>query len=209
MKAVKKNVHVICTFFQLLAQRLIAQRGIFGCKVRFHQNGRAEFRDYHDRIRRIILSILVCLNALLAPNPSPAHTFSKFLDSKVKVGYDRTPASLNIRNNVLNWLYLGFAIFCEVLGTSALNLSDGFNKPVPTALSLFAFAISFFLLSLALKTIPVGVAYAIWSGTGIVLISAIGYFIFKQSLDGPALLGIGLILAGVIIINRFSNSVGH
>ncbi len=110
---------------------------------------------------------------------------------------------------MLNWLYLGFAIFCEVLGTSALNLSDGFNKPVPTALSLFAFAISFFLLSLALKTIPVGVAYAIWSGTGIALISAIGYFIFKQSLDGPALLGIGLILAGVIIINRFSNSVGH
>ena len=109
----------------------------------------------------------------------------------------------------MNWFYLGFAIFCEVVGTSALNVSDGYSKPVPTAISLFSFAVSFFLLSLALKTIPVGVAYAIWSGAGIVLISAIGYFVFKQSLDGPALFGIGLILAGVIIINRFSNTIGH
>lgn len=109
----------------------------------------------------------------------------------------------------VNWLYLGFAIFCEVLGTTALNASDGYSKPLPTLFSLLAFGISFFMLSLALKTIPVGVAYAIWSGAGIVLISAIGYFVFKQSLDGPALLGISLILAGVIVINRFSNTIGH
>ncbi|MCT4655939.1 MAG: multidrug efflux SMR transporter [Cohaesibacter sp.] len=109
----------------------------------------------------------------------------------------------------MNWLYLGAAIVFEVIGTSSLNVSQGFTKLFPTLFSLIAFGISFFLLSLALKTIPVGVAYAIWSGAGIVLISSIGYVLFGQHLDAAALLGLGLILAGVIVINVFSKTIGH
>ncbi|MCV6547142.1 MAG: multidrug efflux SMR transporter [Cohaesibacter sp.] len=108
----------------------------------------------------------------------------------------------------MNWLYLGFAILFEVAGTSALILSQGFSKALPTVLSLIAFAIAFFFLSLALKTIPVGIAYAIWSGAGIVLISLIGFFLFKQSLDLPALIGIALIIGGVVVIKQFSSISG-
>ena len=109
----------------------------------------------------------------------------------------------------MNWVYLSLAIIGEVIGTSALKASDGFTKLMPSLLCAVAFAAAFYFLSLTLKAIPVGVVYAIWSGVGIVLISIIGYFFFKQTLDWPALIGIGFIVIGVIVINTMSNSVLH
>jgi small multidrug resistance pump len=104
---------------------------------------------------------------------------------------------------------LGLAIVLEVLGTTFLQQSEQFTRPVPTALMLVSYLLSLFLLSVALKTLPVGIAYAVWSGLGIVLISCVGYFVFKQTLDMAALIGLGLIIAGVIIVNVFSKSVAH
>ena len=104
---------------------------------------------------------------------------------------------------------LAIAIVFEVVGTSFLQQSQQFTRPLPTALTVVCYAGAFYFLSLALKTMPVGIAYAIWSGLGIVLISLIGLFVFKQSLDLAAVIGLGLIVAGVIIVNVFSNSISH
>lgn len=101
------------------------------------------------------------------------------------------------------------AIAVEVIATSALKASDGFTRPVPTAITLIGYAIAFYCLSLALRSIPVGIAYAIWSGIGIVAISVIGLLLFGQRLDWPAIAGIALILAGVLVLNLFSSSAGH
>ncbi len=108
---------------------------------------------------------------------------------------------------MLNWIYLAGAIALEILATSALKASDGFTKPWPTAILIIGYVGAFYCLSLALRAIPMGVAYGIWSGVGIVVISLIGYFVYKQALDLPALVGIGLILAGTVIIKVFSRSV--
>lgn len=107
------------------------------------------------------------------------------------------------------FLFLFVAIIFEIIGTSVLKLSEQFTKVIPSIISIIAYITAFYFLSLTLKTIPVGIAYAIWSGVGIVLISVIGFVYFKQSLDLPAILGLGLIIAGVIIINIFSKSVAH
>jgi len=103
--------------------------------------------------------------------------------------------------------YLALAILAEVVGTSALKASNGFTVWAPSAVVAVAYAVSFYFLSLALRTIPVGVAYAIWSGVGIVLISTIGWVAFRQRLDAAALAGIGLIIAGVAVIHLFSSTV--
>ena len=105
--------------------------------------------------------------------------------------------------------YLFIAIGAEVIGTTTLKASDGFTRLVPSFITVISYAIAFYLLALALKTIPVGIAYAIWSGAGIVIIALIGYLVFKQNLDTPALIGIGLILAGVLVLNIFSGSSSH
>ena len=109
----------------------------------------------------------------------------------------------------MHWLYLSTAIVAEVVATSALKASEGFSKLGPSILVIAGYWIAFYFLSLTLKTIPVGIAYAIWSGVGIVLISLIGWLLYKQALDVPALAGIALILAGVAVINLFSKSVAH
>ncbi len=106
------------------------------------------------------------------------------------------------------YLALMIAIFLEVIATSMLNLTAQFTRIVPTTLTLLCYGASFYFLSVALKTMPIGIAYAIWSGLGIVLIGIIGWILFKQSLDLPAILGIGLIITGVLVINLFSNSIG-
>ncbi|WP_316859030.1 multidrug efflux SMR transporter [uncultured Cohaesibacter sp.] len=106
----------------------------------------------------------------------------------------------------MSWLYLAIAIVAEVIGTSAVAASDGFTRPLQSGLGILALALSFFVLSLALRTIPVGIAYSLWSGCGIVLISIFGFVALKQILDAPALIGIGLIMSGVIVINLFSNT---
>jgi small multidrug resistance pump len=108
----------------------------------------------------------------------------------------------------MNWVYLGVAIVGEVIGTSALKASAGLTRPRPSLVAMIGFAAALYFLSLTLRTIPVGVAYAIWSGAGIVVISLIGYFAFGKVLDAAALVGIGLIMAGVAVINTLSEA-GH
>ena len=109
----------------------------------------------------------------------------------------------------MKYLFLTIAIIAEVIATSALKSVEGFTKLVPSLIVILGYGTAFYFLSLTLKSIPVGIAYAIWSGLGITLISIIGYFFYKQSLDFPAVLGVGLILLGVVIINVFSNTVSH
>ncbi len=107
------------------------------------------------------------------------------------------------------YLYLAVAIVAEVIGTSALKATEQFTKLVPSLIVAAGYATSFYFMSLVLKTMQVGVVYAIWSGCGIVLVSIVAFIIYKQSLDLPALVGIGLIVAGVVSINAFSKMGGH
>ena len=109
----------------------------------------------------------------------------------------------------MGYLYLGIAVAAEVIATSALKASDGFTRPLPTVIVALGYGIAFYFLSLVLKTVPVGVAYAIWSGAGIVLIGLIGWLVLKQPLDLPAMLGMGLIIAGVAVIQLFSRTAAH
>jgi small multidrug resistance pump len=104
---------------------------------------------------------------------------------------------------------LGAAIVCEVIATSFLQQSQQFTRLLPTVLMALFYGVAFYLLSFTLRAIPVGVAYAIWSGLGIVLISGIGYFVFRQALDIAAVVGLGFIVTGVVIVNVFSKTVGH
>ena len=106
----------------------------------------------------------------------------------------------------MGYLYLGIAVAAEVIATSALKASDGFTRPLPTVVVALGYGIAFYFLSLVLKTVLVGVAYAIWSGAGIVLIGLIGWLVLKQPLDLPAALGMGLIIAGVAVIQLFSRT---
>ncbi|MFB0937224.1 MAG: SMR family transporter [Propionivibrio sp.] len=108
-----------------------------------------------------------------------------------------------------NWLSLLTAIVSEVIATSALKSSDGFSRFWPSVAVVIGYGIAFYCLALTLRVIPMGVVYAIWSGIGIVLITLVGWFLFDQKLDLPALLGIGLITAGVVVMNVFSTSLGH
>ncbi len=105
-----------------------------------------------------------------------------------------------------NYLFLLVAILLETLATTSLKASEGFTKPLPTTLTILGYIGAFYFLSLTLKTIPLGISYALWSGIGIVLITLVGFFIYKQRLDLPAIIGIGFILIGVIVIQLFSKS---
>ncbi|HYG46106.1 MAG TPA: SMR family transporter [Bordetella sp.] len=109
----------------------------------------------------------------------------------------------------MKWVYLGIAIVAEILATSALKSAAGFTRLLPSLATVLGYAVAFYFLALTLREIPVGIAYAIWSGVGIVLISLVGAVFFKQHLDTPAILGIALIIAGVVVMNVFSKSVGH
>ena len=107
------------------------------------------------------------------------------------------------------YVFLGVAIVAEVIATSALKASEGFTRLGPSLIVALGYGIAFYSLSLVMKAIPVGVAYAIWSGVGIVLISLVGWLVLKQPLDLPAMLGMGLIVAGVIVIQVFSRTAAH
>lgn len=109
----------------------------------------------------------------------------------------------------MKYLYLATAIVFEVIGSSFIKASDGFTKLIPTVCTIAAFVICFYALSIALRTIPLGIAYATWAGLGIVLTALVSVFIFKQSIDWPAIAGMALIIAGVVVINVFSKSVAH
>jgi small multidrug resistance pump len=108
-----------------------------------------------------------------------------------------------------HYIYLFAAIVFEVIATTALARSESFTKMVPTLLAVLGYGLAFYCLSFPLRTFPTGVVYAIWSGMGIVLISAVSWVWYRQSLDLAAVLGLSLILLGVFIVNVFSKSVGH
>jgi small multidrug resistance pump len=105
-----------------------------------------------------------------------------------------------------SYLYLAIAIVAEVIGTSALKAAEGFTRPLPSLVVVVGYGAAFYFLSLALKTIPVGIAYAIWSGVGVALITLIGWVVFRQRLDAAALAGVTLIVAGVVVIQFFSDA---
>jgi small multidrug resistance pump len=108
-----------------------------------------------------------------------------------------------------NYWFLAFAIAAEVVATSALKASNGFTRLVPSGLTVVGYVIAFYCLSMTLRSIPVGIAYGIWCGVGIVCVSVIAYFLYGQKLDLPAISGIVLIIAGVVVINVFSKSTAH
>lgn len=107
------------------------------------------------------------------------------------------------------YLFLFLAIVCEVIATSALKQTEQFTRLVPSLITLAGYASAFYFLSIVLLSIPLGIAYAIWSGVGIVLVALVGWLVFKQHLDPPAIIGIGMIIGGVLVINLFSNSAAH
>ncbi|MDN3607653.1 MULTISPECIES: DMT family transporter [Bacteroidota] len=109
----------------------------------------------------------------------------------------------------MKYLFLALAIILEVIGSSFMKASNGFTKIIPTSITIIAYIVCFFFLSQALKHIPLGIAYAIWGGLGIVLTAIISVVVFKQSLDLPAIIGIILIVSGVFVMNFFSKTATH
>ena len=110
---------------------------------------------------------------------------------------------------LITYLFLAIAIVAEVFATMALKASDGFTRLAPSVVTIIGYAIAFYFLSLTLRIVPTGIVYAIWSGVGIILISALSWIWSKQALDIPAMLGLGLIIAGVVVVNLFSKSISH
>lgn len=117
--------------------------------------------------------------------------------------------AINQGSDMPSSLALMIAIIAEVAATSALKTSDGFTRAVPSLIVVVGYGLAFYFLSVALRTIPVGIAYAIWSGIGIVLITGIGWVLFEQKLDAAVLFGMALIVVGVLVVNMFSGSVRH
>jgi small multidrug resistance pump len=109
----------------------------------------------------------------------------------------------------MGYVYLALAIIAEVVATSALKSSQGFTRLIPSLVVVVGYAAAFYLLSIVLKTIPIGVAYAVWAGVGIALVTAVSAIAFDQMPDAPAVLGIALIISGVIVINVFSKMQVH
>jgi len=109
----------------------------------------------------------------------------------------------------MHWLFLAIAIIAEVIATSALKASEGFTKLWPSLTVVIGYGLAFFLLSLTLRSLPVGITYAIWSGAGIVLVTVIAWLYFGQRPDAAAVIGMSLIIAGVIVLNGFSKMSSH
>ncbi|MCY1205789.1 Multidrug transporter [compost metagenome] len=107
------------------------------------------------------------------------------------------------------YIYLAIAIAAEVVATTSMKAIDGINKPLPLILVIGGYTIAFWMLTLVVRSIPVGIAYAIWAGLGIVLVSIAALVLYQQKLDAPAVLGMGMIVSGVVVIQLFSNSTGH
>lgn len=107
------------------------------------------------------------------------------------------------------YVYLGLAIIAEVIATSSLRATEEFTKIGPTIIMIVGYGVAFYCMTLALRAIPLGITYAIWSGLGIVLVSIVGIVLYDEKLDLPAAIGMGLIIAGVVVINAFSKMVQH
>lgn len=108
-----------------------------------------------------------------------------------------------------HWLAITIAILFEVMATTALKASNEFTRLLPSVLVVVGYLTAFYFMTLSMRVLPVGIMYAIWSGVGIVLISVLGWFFYRQALDVPAIIGMGLIIAGVVVINVFSKSIAH
>lgn len=104
----------------------------------------------------------------------------------------------------MTYLYLAIAIIAEIAATTFLKLSDSFTKPVPAVATIVGYAVAFYFLSLTLRVLPTGIAYAIWSGIGVVVISLIGWLYMGQSLNLPTIFGLSLIVVGVVVVNLYS-----
>lgn len=109
----------------------------------------------------------------------------------------------------MKWVYLIIAIVGEMIATSSLKESIGFTKLVPSVITVIGYSVTFYFLSLALKEIPIGIAYAVWAGVGILLIAIVGYFRFHQKLDAPAIAGMLLFISGVVIMQVFSKTLSN
>lgn len=109
----------------------------------------------------------------------------------------------------MQWVYLSIAICTEVIATSALKAANGFTVLIPSLIVVIGYAIAFYFLSLTLRTMSVGIAYAIWAGAGVILVALIAIVIYDQRLDLPAVIGITLIVSGVVVLNLFSKTVSH
>ena len=107
------------------------------------------------------------------------------------------------------YLYLTIAIITEVIGTNALKASEEFTKIIPSMIVVAGYGVTFYCMTLLLRTLPVGIMYALWSGLGIVLVTITGAVIYKEIPDVPAVVGMGLIIAGVVVINVFSKTTAH
>jgi small multidrug resistance pump len=108
-----------------------------------------------------------------------------------------------------HWLAIAIAIVAEVTATTALKASNEFTRLLPSLIVVAGYGVAFYFMTISMRVLPVGIMYAIWSGLGIVLISILGWVVYKQTLDVPAMIGMGFIITGVIVINVFSKSVGH
>jgi len=108
-----------------------------------------------------------------------------------------------------HWLAISIAIIAEVIATTSLKASNEFTRFWPSVLVVIGYGTAFYFMAISLRVLPVGIMYAVWSGVGIVSISLLGWLLYRQTLDTPAMLGMGLIIAGVVVINVFSKSVAH
>jgi len=109
----------------------------------------------------------------------------------------------------MTYLLLAIAIIAEVAATSALKASEEFTRLVPSMIVIVGYGIAFYLLTLVLRVMPIGITYAVWSGVGIVLVAVVGFFLYRQTPDIPAIIGMGLIISGVVVIHVFSRTISH
>lgn len=109
----------------------------------------------------------------------------------------------------MTYLFLAIAIIAEVTATSALKASDEFTEIIPTMIVIVGYGAAFYFMTLVLRVLPIGITYAIWSGLGIVLVTVVGFLFYKQALNIPTIIGIGLIISGVVVINIFSTAINH
>jgi len=119
------------------------------------------------------------------------------------------PITRKVEKVAMPYFILMLAVLAETIGTTALQASQQFSRPLPSIIVVVAYGAAFYLLGIALRTFPVGVAYAMWSGMGIVFIAIIGFAVFGQTLDMAAIIGIAMIMSGILVINLFSGTATH
>ena len=158
--------------------------------------------------RRLVRLAASTMTLSLKPEPGVLRESDKSLLSHANRRHvDRN--NPNTESPPVHYLHLVIAIICETIGTTALQASQQFTKLGPSLIVLVGYGASFYFMALALKVMPVGIVYAIWSGLGIVLIALIGLIVFGQRLDLPAMIGLGLVIAGILVIHLFSQTTQH